>query len=965
MLGKTDRRFLGGAFAVLLVMTSCTGDGDDDAGGSDDGTTTTPDESRGHPVPADDDVVVGTLDSGLTYYVRENDDPGGRAQLRLVVQAGSVNETESQSGGAHYLEHMLFNGTAEYPANELTDVLADFGAQLGPDINAYTSYDETVYMLEAETDDGDDELEVGIDVLAQWATAAVIDPEEVDAERGVVLSERRLHTEAADGRLEAAFLEVLTAGSAYEDHETIGRLEILEEISADEIRSFYETWYQPERMAVVVVGDIDSDDVVEMIEDTFDGAFDGRGDEAVEEVEPQRTAPSTDPTIRADEDDELDRAYLRLSLPTDPLDLGTVEGREQALQREVAARLLANRLQNDTLRGDVPLLTADVENHSGQLLLLDALTVSVDADTADLDGAVTGGLEAVERARREGFDASELDRVVAELTSELEDLEQQDKQDVYFAGQYVDHFLGYGSMPSVADGIELDLDALDALTVDGINSWLASLPAPSAFLAGPDLSALGSDPAAGLAERAAAVAEAELEPREPEPPVPDELMDRPTGGEIVDATTTEVQTTYLLGNGVTVIAAPEENLNSVYVEVYSPGGSSVLPDADVVSAQLMPGIASRSDLGALERLQVDAYLAETSVGAEPVIDEFSEGVQGGALPDDLEVLLQLTRLYLTDVRPTEGAARLEVGEMRTQAAHPDRDADVASAVALGDAYYSGSARHRFIPSLDELESFDLERGEQLYRERFADASDLTVVIVGTYDADELEDLVADYFGTLPSNGETEQWVDRVPPFPAGVTTRRVEAGSGDQGSVQLVWWTPADRIPPGAMDPTTYVTADLLRTILTTRLVDSLREDLGATYSPTVDIGTVPIPRSAVESYIRIDGDPDDVDAVTAETLSVIADLATDGPTDAELDQAREQLRRDYELSSGYDRAQAVLEWLGMDGVEDDFGLAFFYFGRTELLDVTGADDVRDLASRALPADNRIEVVQVPAASTP
>ncbi|MBT8215170.1 MAG: insulinase family protein, partial [Acidimicrobiia bacterium] len=271
-------------------------------------------------IPTDGDVVIGTLDNGLTYYIRENEAPGGRAQLRLVVNAGSLLEDADQRGGAHYLEHMMFNGTKAYPENELVRVLQRFGSEFGPDINAYTNYDETVYELQVPTDSRAT-LDTAVDVLYEWASQATIDPTEVELERGVVIEEWRLRSQGFWGRYFDEVDDILLGPTIYAGQDPLGTLGNLESLSSDALRRFYEEWYRPSLMAVVAVGDFDVDRMEESIRNRFGALEDPLG-------APSRPLPTTEPleqpTTLVLVDDELPNAFVELNYPLPVEDPSTI-----------------------------------------------------------------------------------------------------------------------------------------------------------------------------------------------------------------------------------------------------------------------------------------------------------------------------------------------------------------------------------------------------------------------------------------------------------------------------------------------------------------------------------------------------------------------------------------------------------------------------------------------------------------
>ena len=292
-------------------------------------------------LPVDPAVRIGTLDNGLTYYLRCNDSPGHNLELRLAVNAGSLNEAEAGSGVAHFLEHMLFNGTEKYPKNELTRVLQSIGVEFGPDINAYTSYDETVYQLDLPTHD-EAAVDTAFDVLAQWAHAATINPDDVEDERGVVRDEYRLGYETADGVVRVAFPRMYSMGTPYEGRLPIGSLEGIEAITAQDLRDFYEKWYVPSNMAVIAVGHLTLDHLEALVKEHFDAIPAGE-----DPTDPERDS-ELDPESRFDIATSPGQGYsfLSLDIRLPSWDRGTVAGERELWIEQLISIMLGNRLQD-------------------------------------------------------------------------------------------------------------------------------------------------------------------------------------------------------------------------------------------------------------------------------------------------------------------------------------------------------------------------------------------------------------------------------------------------------------------------------------------------------------------------------------------------------------------------------------------------------------------------------------------
>ena len=395
--------------AAPTGTTDTTETTDDGTVVSADGFPTTdivePDASGLPSLEDDPDTVRGRLGNGLTYYLRSNDNPGGSVSMRLAVDAGSALQEPDQVGVAHFLEHMLFNGTEQFPDNELTAVLRSFGAAFGADINAYTSSDETVYELTMPNDG--EVVDTGLDVLHQWLTAATIDPDQVIAERGVVLDEFRLSEGSVDGRAFTAIDHLFLDGSVYEGQQPIGTAEAISAMTDEPLRRFYDTWYRPDNAAIVVVGDIDVEDVEQGIIERFATAT-ARGDA------PPRPDlgidPSAEPLARLFSDPDLTSGYAFVTLPLARAEgIGLEALTQRDLLDELAFDIIATRLSDDALRGDAPFRSASATS-SSFVRPLDAPEISVEVSGDGVAASVSAILDEYERVRRFGFTDAELAR---------------------------------------------------------------------------------------------------------------------------------------------------------------------------------------------------------------------------------------------------------------------------------------------------------------------------------------------------------------------------------------------------------------------------------------------------------------------------------------------------------------------------------------------------------------------------
>ncbi|NQV06368.1 insulinase family protein [bacterium] len=902
-------------------------------------------------IPMDFAVKTGVLDNGLVYYIRANDRPGVRAELRLVVGAGSVEEQDDQSGGAHYLEHMLFNGTEKYPANELIQVLQRFGSEFGPDINAYTSLEETVYELTLPTDRAE-LLPAGFDVLREWASAATIDPEEVDLERGVLLEEWRLRSQSFGGRYFAGVIEALLAGSPYEGHDTLAGPETLEATTPEALRAFYDVWYRTDNMAIVAVGDFDLSEVEDLIVEIFSDlpAVDG----------PPRpelfTHALTEPAFFILADPEYQQSFVELNYALPELPEGTVGAVRQERAFDLGWAILVQRLQDDALGGSTVFFNPSFAmNPLVRTQRSPGLAASADPD--ELAETAEALLGEVERALVHGFTPSELERAILAEQSLVDAAYDRSgtTQDAEYAARYVDHYLSNSPIDTARHTVDLERRLLEEMTVEQVEAtFRASIQAtePFVIVVGPEDDAAllpTEDDLAAILER---VRTSNIEERIDTVETIDQLMDAPEPAEIVSnvplpATTIEVLT---LDNGVRVILLPTTIVEDVVVVGGSSlGGWSLVPEEDATEARLISDVIASSGVGDYSQLTMERYLSGRVVYITPYIDETTEGFFGQAAVDEIETLFQLLHLYATAPRADSIGLDLTMDEIRPFAEDPASTPQLAVATEHADIRFVGDPRFLPLPLVEDLDTFDLDRGLEVFRERFADAGDFVYVITGDFDPVATEDLVRRYLGTLPSAGTHEAPANVRSDRTEGIDRSIVRAGAGEFGEISLWWDAPIE------LDPVTRVHAELLDLVIRQRLTERIREELSATYSPATRLTLVDDPLQIIELSISISADPNDLEDIAAEVIADLMDLRDNGPTVDELLIAQEQRTRDLELFSNEQLIDLLTFYMQRpaESAED----VFLEYQRT--LDAT-VQDVRALARELISLEDYIQIELVP-----
>ncbi len=908
------------------------------------------------PDPA---IRTGELDNGLRYLIRDNDNPGARVEMRLVIDAGSVLEDDTQDGGAHFLEHMLFNGTEEFPENELIAVLRSFGAGFGADINAYTSFDETVYQLTMPTEDPE-VVATGLDVLDQWLSAATIDQAQVESERGVVLDEWRGSDGSSQGRIFDALQELFLDGTDYEDKDPIGTSDAISATDAEPLRAFYDDWYRPDITTVVVVGDIDVDTIEAGIIERF-GPIEARGDS------PDRpefvVEPSSEPVAMILGDPDVPEGFAQVTLPLTASEAESVEADYQnSILDAMAFDMIATRLANDALRGDAPFDDARVDS-SGFVRSLDAPEILVSADGDALEASTQAVFDEYERVRRFGFSQAEVDRVVATYRTSAEStFEGRDsRQDADFADEYVRHALEGEPIPTADAQFLFTSAVLDRVTPETLAYRFVTRleeAAPHVLVVVPSSEVDDVADEATFLAQATSMTDRDLEPRADDTGIDGELMEAPEPVEEASskALSDDPMTGFIdpvvleFDNGVRVAFNPSEIVEGqVALEARSPGGLAVLDDADVPAADAAGAVVGQSGVATYGPVELDAFLSDKDVALQGSIDAFTEGMFGSAATSDLETLFQLIHLAMTQPRVDPVALDQYLDDELAFAADPAIDPGYAEFVALLEARYDDP---RFLlPTVDSLNSVTAEDIERVTRDRFGDASDFSFSFSGDFDVDEATDLARRYLGTLPSTGRVET-VDFVEPAPpAGIVAEQVNAGDGEQASVAFLFTAPA------TSERRDDVVAAVLQEVVTSRLTDVVREELGDSYSPfaVVQVGRGGAPNA--ETYISNTTGPDLVDDVVAAVLGELDDLRTNGPTPTEFEAASENIRQQLDLFSNEQINDEVLAVF-----TDPAGNASFdeFLQQSSLLSDVTAQDIRDVAASWLPADQYIEVRVLP-----
>ncbi|MFH1569124.1 MAG: insulinase family protein [Gemmatimonadota bacterium] len=843
-------------------------------------------------LPVDPDVLVGQLDNGLRYVLRRNTRPEKRAELRLAVDAGSILERPDQQGLAHFVEHMAFNGTTHFARQELIDYLELIGMEFGPEVNAYTSFDETVYMLTVPTDTAG-VMETAFQIYQDWAQGISFDDGEVDKERGVITEEWRLRR-GADQRMFDAQAPVLYRGSRYADRLPIGQMAVVDTFHHEVLRDFYRTWYRPELMGFAAVGDFDLAQMEALVRQYL-GAVPAAGDRRERPLYPVPDHEETLFAIATDPEATANRVQILYKRPI--RDYSTVDSYRRSLIEGLYHRMLNQRLYELTQAPSPPFLYAG----SGQGRWVRTKEVFVLAAGVQ-DNGFDAGLEALlteaSRVQQHGFTAGELAREKKEMLRGMEQAyRERDKlYSASFAGEYLRHLLEGEPIPGIEAEHRMYQEMIPGIELDEVNALASEWTRPYSRVVmvnapyKPGLTVPGETDLTAIFDRVAAAEIGPYEESVSDRPIVAQL---PPPGQIAQVSQIpEIGVTlWTLGNGVRVYLKPTDFQNDeIRFSAYSPGGSSLVGDGDYVAASTAASVVEQGGLGDFTLIDLQKKLAGKVVSASPWISTLQEGMSGAASPQDVETLFELIHAYFTAPRADPDAFQsLQTryrGFIENRSARPE--------TAFGDTVQVTMAQHhlRARPwSLEMVDEMSLETSMRVYRERFADASDFTFAFVGNFTVESMEPLVCAYLGSLPALRRGETWHDVGMVPPAGVVQKVVRRGIEPKSRTQLIF------TGPFAWDGwrRSFELAALGQ-VMEIKLREVLREDLGGTYGVGVSASGSRYPTEEYRISISFGCNPERVEELTGVVLEQIDSLKAVGTTDVYVTKVKEINKRHREV---------------------------------------------------------------------
>jgi zinc protease len=896
---------------------------------------------------------MGQLDNGMTYYIQHNEKPEDRVEIRLAVKTGSVMEDEDQLGLAHFVEHMAFNGTENFEKNELINFLETVGTRFGADLNAYTSFDETVYMLQLRTDDPEI-MDKGMLVFEDWAGGLAFNHEEIDKERGVVVSEWRTRLSPGQ-RMQQEYLPILYKDSRYAQRLPIGDPEIIENADYDVVKRFYRDWYRPDLMAIIVVGDIDVDMMEKEIKERFsDLENPSNPRERKEYAVPQHK--ETLVSIVSDEEESFTRAAVTYKHPHAPT--RTMDDYRNSVIRTLYNQMLNARLNEIGQEANPPFIFA-FSGYGRDIGDIDAYSSS--ATTAE--GEALRGLEAVltenERVLRYGFTKGELERAKSELlvSAERRAKEKDKTASRSLAMRYVYNFLDENPIPGPEQNLALYEEMLPSIQLDDVNrlaeKWITD-ENRVVVITGPkkdEFPMPTEDDVRNLLN--------EIENKDLEPYV-DDVSDAPLlAGELEEGKIVNDKeykdvgvTEWELSNGVKVVLKPTDFKNDeILMRATSIGGHSNYDLETYPSASNATSIVSESGVGEFSATQLEKKLTGKTVYVNPYIGELYEGMNGGASPEDLETLFQLVYLYFT--APREDADAFQSFMTKQKAIYGNLMSN-PNYYFLNETIKIKTNDHprRGFPTVEDMEKVDLETAMSVYKDRFKDASDFTFIFVGNFDMPTMKKFSTMYLANLPTADRKDMWKDVGADYVQGKVDKSFSMGKAPKTQVDITFHGEAE----WNMD-TRYAMRSMVEA-LRIKLRESMREDKGGVYGVSVRGNISRIPKEEYSINISFNSDPEKTDELIQTAMADIQDVMKNGVDETYLTKVKETQRQTMVTDLKENRFwSSQLEF----AYENDLDPNMIQMENLEKkIAALDSDMIKNAASQYFNFDNMIQIVMSP-----
>ena len=909
------------------------------------------------PLPIDTNVRIGVLDNGLTYYIRHNEQPKERCEFHIAQAVGAILEEDHQNGLAHFLEHMAFNGTKNFPDKLLINYFESVGVGFGSNINAYTSLDETVYRL-SNVPTRQEILDSALLVLHDWSCAIALQEEEIDNERGVIREEWR-QGNTAQRRMWREGNKVKYAGSQYAKRDVIGDTAVINNFTYQALRDYYELWYGPDLQCIVVVGDIDVDQMEKKIIDLFSPipARSNRGDR------PRYALPENEETIVAiytDKEAQFTQLAIEFKHNTMPRELrGTDQGYLLSTINSLIRQMISYRIEEITMDPNANFIQA-MGGYGNQLGETDAFEFIVIPKDGKEKAAMADMFTQVEKIKRYGFTVSELERARTEYLSNVERAynERTTRKNQSYAQEYYRHYLDGEPIPGIEFEYEYAKAVLPQLPVQIINQLVQQYITDNNIVIsyiGKENSDIVSVPTKDeVLNIFNAVKASEIEA-----PV-EEDFDRPlvetapkAGTIVKEKFNKKLGTTeWTLSNGIKVVIKPTEfKQDQIIMNMESEGGLSKIALEDLPTASFAASIVDYNGIGEFSVLDLQKVLTGKNVSVSPSISQYGESMSGSSTVKDFETMMQLAYLYFTAPRQDDQAYQTLISMLETQLAARDKNPKTAFSDSISQTTTSHNPR-TLIVNTDLIKRVDQLRAIEIYKERFANPADFFVTFIGNINpADEAtRQIICTWLGGLKTDKSRETYTDNGIRYPKGKVnnyfTKEMETKTASNRIVYSgkMKATLANRLNMG-----------IIGDILGTRYLESIREKEGGSYGVGCAGYVMEDPIEQAVLLMQFDTDPEKQEKLMSIIHKEVMEIIENGPRADDLQKAKEnRLNTLAEDMEDNDWWQTILNRYYQDGINyaKDYKRA---------LEKVNAKSIQKTLKALVKQGNVIEVVMLPA----
>lgn len=910
----------------------------------------------GTPLPVDNAIKIGKLDNGLSYYILKNGKPEHRVELRLVVKAGSILEDADQQGLAHFTEHMAFDGSAHFKKHELISYLQSIGVQFGADLNAYTSFDETIYILPIPTDKPEN-LETGFQVLEDWAHGVSMDDQAIEQERPVILEETRIGKGAND-RILRKLLPELFNGSKYAQRLPIGKEDIIQHFKPDALRRFYHDWYRPDLMAVVAVGDIEPEAVEKLIRAHFSNIKNPARERKRDYVTIQNRKDSLGLLIT---DKEATNKAVLIRYPVEPAKLElTLADYRRSILRGLYSNMLNQRLHDLTQQANPPFQSAS-SGKDTPATGYESYQLVVVPGPAGVETAIAAAVQENERARQFGFTSEELERAKKNdlRNMEVADAERDKTNSANHAAELIRNFLTREPIPGIHTELVYHQEMLPTITLDEINAFAKSeIPVNAPKL----VTYIGSSKEGEVtpteqqlltwvetAEKTPLVAREEHK-------VSRSLMATPPepGKIVAEKPLTAIGATeWTLSNGLHVLLKPTDFKNDqILLGAARFGGHSLSEDNDLLDSRYAATIVQSMGLAEFSPNDLSKILAGKSFAVQLNSSAYADHVSMRSSVADLESALQYLTLRLTSPRMDADLFQTQVNNAKESTRNALARPEAQFSDATQDTLYNHNPRLQLVLNArpEDFDKLKVERSLELFQKHFHSVKDMTFVIVGSFELDKIKPLVERYLANLPVEETPSQYKDRGERPIRGVVKKEVHAGSEPKATLNFIFTGPMD------YSPEEQVRVHLMLGVMNQRIVDVLREQKSLIYAGNIGGVLERVPYQGYRIVANLPCSPENIDKVSAALFEEIEKLQKEGPQTADLEKVKQQNLKSLDIA-----LKTNEYWFGalQEGTlyhdELDGPLK-----AEQRIKQTSAEDIRKAAARYLDSKNYLQMVLLP-----